>query len=128
MKILKNIIIILAFLELLSAPCFADFRFAVMGDTRDYSSDGINVKIMKSVLEKIKLEKVDFIIVTGDMITGSTKTNIHTNRLKQWKSVIEKYEMPFYAGVGNHEIESELSENIFRLVFEMPENGPSGLK
>ncbi len=112
----------------LATPCFADFRFAVMGDTRDYSGDGINVKTMKSILGKIKQEKVDFIIVTGDMITGSAKSSVHVNRLKKWKGVIEKYGIPFYIGVGNHEIESEMSENIVRSVFEMPENGPSGFK
>ena len=112
----------------MATPCFADFRFAVMGDTRDYSGDGINVKTMKAILEKIKQEKVDFIVVTGDMITGSAKSSIHLNRLKKWKGIIERYGISFYIGVGNHEIESELSENIVRSVFEMPENGPSGFK
>ncbi len=128
MKILKNIIIGLIILVFSAVPCFADFKFAVMGDTRDYSGDGINVKTMRAILEKIKSEKVDFIIVTGDMITGSTKSVVHKNRLKKWKGIIEKYGIPFYIVIGNHEIESELSENIVRSVFEMPENGPAGLK
>ena len=128
MKIIKNINIALIVFFLITQPCFADFRFAVLGDTRDYSSDGINVRVMKAILEKIKAENVDFIIITGDMITGSTKTDVHRNRLKKWKSLVEKYKMPFYVGVGNHEIESEASEDIVRSVFEMPENGPSGFK
>jgi len=115
-------------LLLISAPCFADFRFAVMGDTRDDSDNGINIKVMKAILEKIKSEDVDFILVTGDMITGSAKSVIHRNRLKKWKGIIERYGIPFYVAVGNHEIESELSENIVRSVLEMPENGPEGLK
>lgn len=109
-------------------PCFADFRFAVIGDTRDDSEDGINVKIMKAILDKIKLEGVDFILVTGDMITGSSKSAAHISRLKKWKGVIERYEIPFYISMGNHEVESEMSENIARSVFEMPQNGPEGLK
>jgi 3',5'-cyclic AMP phosphodiesterase CpdA len=113
---------------LIAAPCFADFRFAVIGDTRDYSSGGVNVKTMRAILEKIKSEKPDFIVVTGDMITGSTKSRVHANRLKKWKGVIEKYGIPYYICVGNHEIESEMSENIIRSVFEMPENGPTGFK
>ncbi len=126
--LLKNVIISLIIFGLLATPCFADFRFAVIGDTRDYSGDGINVKTMKSILEKIKQEKVDFIIVTGDMITGSAKSSIHGYRLKKWRGIIERYGIPFYIGVGNHEIESEMSENIVRSIFEMPENGPSGFK
>jgi Icc-related predicted phosphoesterase len=118
----------LIFLGVLTAPCFADFRFAVIGDTRDYSGDGINVKIMKAILDKIKSEKVDFIVITGDMITGSAKSSIHMNRLKKWKGIIERYGIPFYIGIGNHEIESELSEDIIRSLFEMPENGPNGFK
>ncbi|HAZ11001.1 MAG: hypothetical protein A2047_00485 [Omnitrophica bacterium GWA2_41_15] len=125
---MRKTIIITAIFFLLASPCFADFRFAVMGDTRDYSGDGINVKTMKAILEKIKSEKVDFIVVTGDMITGSAKSSIHGNRLKKWKGIIERYGIPFYIGVGNHEIESEMSENIVRSIFEMPENGPDGFK
>lgn len=125
---MRKIIIAAVIFFLLASPCFADFRFAVMGDTRDYSGDGINVKTMKAILEKIKSEEVDFIVVTGDMITGSAKSSIHGNRLKKWKGIIERYGIPFYIGVGNHEIESEMSENIVRSIFEMPENGPSGFK
>ncbi len=112
----------------MTGPCFADFRFAVIGDTRGNNENGINIEIMKIVLEKIKSEKVDFIVVVGDMITGSAKSRAHMDRLKKWKSIIENYQLPFYIAIGNHEVESELSENIVRLVFEMPENGPAGFK
>lgn len=124
----KKFLIALIISGLLAKPCFADFRFAVIGDTRGDSSSGINVKVMKAILEKIKQEKVDFIIVTGDMITGSTKTSTHRSRLKKWKDIIERYRVPFYVGVGNHEIESELSQNIVKSIFEMPENGPPDFK
>jgi len=128
MRKIAAIIIIIISLVLAALPCFADFRFAVIGDTRDYSNDGINVRTAKALLDRIKTEKVDFIIVVGDMITGSAKSSTHMNRLKKWKDVVEKYGIPFYVGAGNHEIESELSENIVRSIFEMPENGPAGLK
>lgn len=125
---MRKIIIAAAIFFLIAAPCFADFRFAVIGDTRDNNENGINIEIMKIVLEKIKSEKVDFIVVVGDMITGSARSRVHMNRLKKWKGIIERYGIPLYIVVGNHEIESELSENIVRLVFEMPGNGPAGLK
>ena len=125
---MRKTIIITAIFFLLATPCFADFRFAVIGDTRANKEEGINIEIMKIVLEKIKSEKVDFIIVVGDLITGSAKSRVHMNRLKKWKGIIERYGIPSYIVVGNHEVESELSENIVRLVFEMPGNGPDGLK
>ena len=125
---MRKTIIITTIFFLLATPCFADFRFAVIGDTMANNEDGINIEIMKIILEKIKSEKVDFIVVAGDMITGSVKSRVHMNRLKKWESIIKKYQVPFYIAVGNHEIESELSENIVRLVFEMPGNGPAGFK
>jgi len=128
MRKIVAIIVIIISVVLAAVPCFADFRFAVMGDTRDYSGDGINARVMKAILGQIKTEKVDFIIVVGDMITGSAKSFVHGNRFRIWKGIMEKYRIPFYIGAGNHEIESELSENIVRSNFEMPENGPAGLK
>lgn len=125
---MRKTIIITAIFFLLAGPCFADFRFAVIGDTRANNEDGINIEIMNVILEKIKSEKVDFIVVAGDLITGSAKSRVHMDRLKKWKSIIKRYQVPFYIVIGNHEIESELSENILRLVFEMPGNGPAGLK
>ncbi|MDP2922012.1 MAG: metallophosphoesterase [Candidatus Omnitrophota bacterium] len=125
---MRKLIIAAIILFVIPTQCFADFRFAVMGDTRGDNSDGINIKVMKAILEKIKSENVDFILITGDMITGSAKSDVHRNRLRKWKGIIERYKIPFYASIGNHEIESELSENIVRSVLEMPENGPAGLK
>ena len=128
MKIIKNINIVLILFFLIVQPCFADFRFAVIGDTRDDSNNGINVKTMKAILDKIKSEGVDFILVTGDMITGSAKSAVHISRLKRWKGIIEAYKIPFYISMGNHDVESGASENIVRSVFEMPQNGSEGLK
>ena len=125
---MRKIITAIVILFFIAAPCFADFRFAVIGDTRGDGPDGINVKVFKALLEKIRSEKADFIVVTGDMITGSAKSNIHRDRLKKWKGIIKRYGIPFYIVIGNHEIESEMSEAIIRPVFEMPENGPGALK
>jgi len=125
---LKHAVVTLILLYFIAVPCFADFRFAVIGDTRDNTDDGINNRVMERILDKIKSEGVDFIILTGDMITGSMVNSIHRNRLKKWKSIIERYEIPYYISVGNHEIESEMSEDLVREIFEMPENGPQGYK
>lgn len=125
---MRNSIIIAVIFFLIVTPCFADFRFAVIGDTRDNSEDGINNKVMEKILDNIKSENAGFILLTGDMITGSRVSAIHRNRLRKWRAIIEGYKIPYYISVGNHEIESEVSERIINSVFEMPKNGPEGLK
>lgn len=115
------------FIILTARPCFADFRFAVIGDSRG-RDDGINTEVLLEILNQIKSEDVDFIVVVGDLITGSKHSDIHRDRLIKWKGIVEEFRIPVYISVGNHEIESEASEDIVRSVFEMPDNGPSGLK
>lgn len=127
--IVKKIITLGFFLIILSTSsvCFADFRFIVMGDSRG-NDDGINTEIFRAILEMAEGDKPDFIVFVGDLITGSKHTNIHRDRLLKWKDMVEESAIPIYIVVGNHEIESETSENILQAIFKMPENGPKGLK
>lgn len=124
----RKIFIILMLVLLLAQACFADFKFAVIGDTRSDNPGGINIKVTAALLKKIKSEDVDFIIVTGDMITGSKNVNRTVERLGKWKHLVQKYGLKVYVAAGNHEIRSEGSEGAFRSIFEMPDNGPIGLK
>ncbi|NQV04307.1 MAG: metallophosphoesterase [Candidatus Omnitrophica bacterium] len=115
------------FIVFIATPCVADFRFAVIGDSRGHD-DGINTEVLLEILKQIKSENVDFIVVVGDLITGSKHSGKHRDRLIKWKGIVEEFRIPVYISVGNHEIESETSEDIVRSVFEMPDNGPSHLK
>lgn len=124
----RKIFIILILVLLLAQTCFADFKFAVIGDTRSDNPEGINIKVTAALLKKIKSEDVDFIIVTGDMISGSKNVNRTVERLGKWKHLVQKYGLKVYVVAGNHEINSEGSEGAFRSIFEMPDNGPIGLK
>jgi 3',5'-cyclic AMP phosphodiesterase CpdA len=108
--------------------CFADFKFAVIGDTRANDEDGINTDVLGNLMEAIKSEKVNFIVFVGDIITGTVHSDEHTRRLKKWKKFTAGYGMPVYPAIGNHEIESEMSEDIFKSVFALPRNGPQDLK
>lgn len=125
---MRNIFIALIILILMVEPCFADFRFAVIGDSRADNEEGINIKVFGAILDRIKSESVEFILVTGDMMTGSKHKDINITRLKKWKDIVETYGLRSYVIPGNHEIWSEESENIVRSIFEMPENGPANLK
>lgn len=128
MKSLRILIIAVIFLGSCSGVCFADFKFAVIGDSRSDNLLGINMKILSEIMNKIKEEGVEFIIVTGDMITSSSNNAISGKRLKIWRDFIEKFNIPFYISMGNHEIKTELSEDIIRSTFDMPGNGPDVLK
>jgi predicted phosphodiesterase len=123
----KNICIVTLFIFIGLSLCGADFRFAVMSDSQGYD-DGINTRVLKKLMERLKSEDVKFILFSGDMIRGSVKSDVHEKRLSEWKRIVSGYGMPFYIAAGNHEITSERSENIIRSVFEMPENGPEGMK
>jgi 3',5'-cyclic AMP phosphodiesterase CpdA len=116
------------FFALCAQSAFADFKFAVIGDTQGNNEDGINFKVSGKLMEIIKSEKVDFILVSGDMVTGSNRSSKHIKQLKKWKSFIDAYEISAYCVAGNHVIQSETSEDIFRSIFELPDNGPEDFK
>ncbi|MFA4991533.1 MAG: metallophosphoesterase [Candidatus Omnitrophota bacterium] len=109
-------------------PCFADFKFAFISDTQGHDEDGVNDDVLAAVMGRIKSEGVDFILVGGDMVSGTAHTREHANQLSGWKKAMSKYKIPFYAAASNHVIQSETSERVFRSVFEMPQNGPAVLK
>ena len=125
---MKKAVAIIILLVFVATPCFADFKFAVISDTQASDEDGINNGVLTAIMDKIKSEHVDFIMVTGDMVDGSTRTSEHIKQLRKWKVFMDGYNIPVYCIAGNHIIQSEMSENIFRAIFEMPENGLDGLK
>lgn len=104
------------FIVFIVTPCFADFRFAVMGDSRG-NEDGINTEILPRLLEQLKSDKPEFIIFVGDLITGSKHSDEHRRRLLKWKAIVEGYDIPVYVVVGNHEITSEKSEAVLESIF-----------
>ncbi|MFH1854006.1 MAG: metallophosphoesterase [Candidatus Omnitrophota bacterium] len=98
-----------------------------MGDSRG-DEDGINKNVLNNLLEQAKAANVEFVVFVGDLITGSKHREIHKRRLVKWKDLTEEYGIPVYIALGNHEITSETSEDIFRSLFEMPDNGPASFK
>ncbi len=114
-------------LLLLSSPCFADFRFVVMGDSRG-SDDGIDTKVFRELLKQAGSESPEFILFAGDMTTGSKHRDIYRRRLLEWRAIVGESGIPVYIAIGNHEVKSELSEDILRSIFDMPRNGPVQFK
>jgi len=111
----------------ISSVAFSDFKFAVMGDSRGRES-GINQEVLRKILQQVKREDVEFIVFVGDMITGLKQSDKNRKRLLKWTAIVQECEIPVYIVVGNHEAKTSSSEDMLRSIFEMPQNGPNGLK
>jgi 3',5'-cyclic AMP phosphodiesterase CpdA len=115
------------FTGLAQKASFADFKFAVAGDSRG-DENGINEPVLRKVLSGAAGSGARFLVFVGDMITGSRDNHEHRKRLFRWRSIAEEYDIPVYVVTGNHEIEDGNSEGFIREAFDMPLNGPPEAK
>ena len=68
-------------------------RFIVVGDTRG-SDNGINTVILEEIVQATIDEVADFILVTGDIVNGSTSQTELESQLTTWLSTMA----PLYNG------------------------------
>ena len=82
------------------------FRFVMMADSRG-SDRGINSKIVKKTMERIKLlsPQPAFAFMPGDLVDGAKSYTGVKSQLEYFKKTITSYypETFFYPGLGNHE-------------------------
>jgi 3',5'-cyclic AMP phosphodiesterase CpdA len=99
--------IIIAFLVLfLSPPAFADWLFAVVGDSReDYKRDQVFPEMIKEINQtacKVKDQELrpEFLLHLGDfeMRRGSRES------LERFKERLKALKIPYYLAKGNHEL------------------------
>jgi DNA repair exonuclease SbcCD nuclease subunit len=125
-------------LTLLHSPTFARSQkwcFVVAGDGRSdpkakrpEDKDGVNALITHAVVS----EKAKFLMWTGDLVYGYTKTaDEFETMLKTWRNLMKPVydkKIPVLACRGNHEAGAKDSEAIWNKVFSgsysMPGNGP----
>lgn len=83
------------------------FRFVVMADSRG-SDKGINSKIIKKTMERIKLlsPQPKFAVMPGDLVDGAKSYAGIKSQFEYFKKTITAYYPVsfFYPGLGNHEI------------------------
>ncbi len=104
-------------------------RFIVTGDTRG-SVNGINVAILTEMVDAILNEDVDFVLVPGDLVNGSSDPAVLKSQLLAWRNVMQ----PLYdAGIGvypcrgNHDAyDKSVWDEIFSGLYTLPANGPAG--
>jgi predicted phosphodiesterase len=111
-----------------AARCEA-FRFVVTGDTRG-SDNGVNAVILAEMAQATIDEAADFIVVTGDLVNGSTDPMILQSQLTAWRNVMQPLydaNIGVYVCRGNHDTGSKASwDAVFSGSYAMPDNGPAG--
>jgi len=79
------------------------FKFVHASDTH---IDSLNLPRMNRFREMVDSIGVDFVIITGDLIRDALRVNVEIagNYYEMYVKEIEKFRIPVYSGVGNHEI------------------------
>ncbi len=110
----------------------------------DYPQEGWE-EALGYVLDQIKAENPDFVLVAGDLVMGhwhlGDKGIDHWAQryYSAWKQRMEEHELPWYAAIGDHEVgdnpwppdKAKLVphfKNAFRKHLAMPLNGPEHMK
>jgi predicted phosphodiesterase len=120
---------VLAGLIVLSAPPSEAFRFVVTGDTRG-SDNGVNALILAEMAQAAIDDAADFIVVTGDLVNGSTDPAILQSQLTTWRNIMQPlYDLNIgvYPCRGNHDTGSKAAwDAVFTGSYAVPGNGPGG--
>jgi hypothetical protein len=130
-------------LTILHAPTTAPVQkwsFVVAGDgradpkaKRPEDKNGVNTLITGEIAKAVVQEKAKFLMWTGDLVYGYTKTaEEFETQLMTWRELMTPVyakKIPVLACRGNHEAGAKDSEQVWNKVFSgqyaMPGNGPS---
>jgi hypothetical protein len=110
------------------------WRFIVTGDSRD-GDNGVNTVILGEIAAEIVDRQVDFVLISGDLVTGYNDQAALQSQLNTWVKTMQ----PVYdAGIGvypvrgNHDLGDPAGvtawNNTFRGAYALPDNGPAGEK
>lgn len=107
------------------------WKFIVTGDSRG-DDNGVNVAILSELAAETADKGVDFILFSGDLVTGKVDQTTLQSQLNNWRKTMQ----PVYdAGIGiyvvrgNHDLGKPAGITAWNNVFsDMPDNGPTGEK
>jgi predicted phosphodiesterase len=110
------------------------WRFIVTGDSRG-EDNGVNTVILGELADEILDRQVDFVLISGDLVTGYNDQAALQSQLNTWVKTMQ----PVYdAGIGvypvrgNHDVGEPAGvsawNNVFKGGFSLPDNGPAGEK
>lgn len=110
------------------------WRFIVTGDSRD-GDNGVNTMILGELASEIVDRQVDFVLISGDLVTGYNDQAALQSQLNTWvKTMRPVYDagIGVYSVRGNHDVGEPAGvsawNNVFKGEFSLPDNGPVGEK
>jgi predicted phosphodiesterase len=135
-KKLSKVIAVVAFCAVfyLAGCAGPGWRFIVTGDSRN-GDNGVNTVILGELVDEILDRRVDFVLISGDLVTGYNDQAALQSQLDTWIRTMQ----PVYdAGIGvysvrgNHDLGEPAGvaawNNTFIGEFALPDNGPAGEK
>jgi len=108
------------------------WRFIVTGDSRG-EDNGVNTVIVGELADEIIDRQVDFVLISGDLVTGYNDQAALQSQLNTWvKTMQPVYDVGIgvYPVRGNHDVGEPAGagawNNVFKGEFSLPDNGPVG--
>jgi hypothetical protein len=98
----------------------SDFSFVVFGDSGDATR--------AQTLVSREMEKLmpDLLVHTGDLIYPDGRRDRYAEKFfSVYAHMISR--VTFWPSLGNHDVDDGFQNDAYRAVFELPENGPTGL-
>jgi len=97
------------------------FSFIVFGDSGTASS------AQYVLAERMTGLDPDFVLHTGDLVYSAGQRHRYRSRFfRPYRDILER--VSFWPSLGNHDVGDPNQGQSFRTVFELPQNGPAGLK
>ncbi|MGD9498046.1 MAG: metallophosphoesterase, partial [Armatimonadota bacterium] len=84
----------------------APFSFVVLGDNRPGGAGSPVPPVYIAALQSINATTAQFVINTGDIISGSTDLTVMNQQLDDFIAATEVLGVPCYVAYGNHELRS----------------------
>jgi len=86
-------------------------RFAIIGDRTGDHQPGV----YEQILQEVERMQPDFVMTVGDQIEGYTEDTVQLNaEWMEYKQLIEVLTMPIYFTPGNHDILTDVQEQVYR--------------
>jgi len=110
-------------------------RFAIVSDTQAWGERAINEPVVEALFDLILSQDppVQFVVVTGDLVTGSGDPNVHFGQFLEWVDVAtplfesDMIGEKVYPVPGNHDMRGLISVDFWQELFDyLPDNGPDG--
>jgi len=121
-------IALLAILIALPTGTAFAWKFASIADSQG-SDNGVSTGVLTTIVNQIKAENVDLVILSGDLVSGATDITLHNSMYDTWLGVMNQLNCPWYVVPGNHDINDNAAcEAAFVAKTNMPMNGPAGYK